>query len=291
MGTFKTAALAGGLLLVWTVTTGCVSRDEYLREKFARNKAVERAETLDRDLSDERNRVIALESERESMRRELDGKTAMAETLKAENERLDEYVARLKADFDDLSTRGVGDIRVVEVKLPPELDRALKEFAAQYPDAVEYDAHRGAVRWKSDLTFAKGSDDVRPHALQSLRAFAGIVKSAAASRFEVIVVGHTDNLRIGPATARKHPTNWHLSVHRSIAVMNAIAREGVPQERLGVMGYGEHRPAVPNPLRGGAEANRRVEIFLVGSHDEMPTQTGAARPAGESIAGSGEEGS
>ncbi len=272
MSTLRMMGLVSVLSLVWITSTGCVSRDEYLREKFARRKAVERSETLERDLADERNRVLALESASESMRRELDTKSALADTLKRENERLDQFVAKLQGDIDEMMKRGIGEVKVVKVQLPPELDRALKEFAAQYPGAVEYDADRGAVRWKSDLTFDKGSDLVRSDALPSLKKFSEIVNSEAAKPFEIVVVGHTDNLRIGPVTAKNHPSNWHLSVHRSIAVMGTLNRYGVGFGRLGVMGYGEYQPRVPNPPTGGAEANRRVEIFLVSPHEPGPTQ-------------------
>ncbi|HPF41760.1 MAG TPA: OmpA family protein [Phycisphaerae bacterium] len=246
---------------------GCVSRDEYLREKFARRKAVERAETLERDLADERARVMALEAQFGSLKGQLNTQTAMTSTLKAERDRLSTYSNRLQTEIDSLARQQIGAIKVVEVKLPAELDRQLKDFASRYPDSVEYDAERGAVRWKSDLTFAKGSDDVQPDAADSLRSFAQVVNSGAASGFEIIVVGHTDNLRIGPVTGREHPTNWHLSVHRAIAVMNVLAGAGVPQDRMGVMGYGEFRPRVDN-TRGGAEENRRVEIYLVASRDD-----------------------
>jgi chemotaxis protein MotB len=272
MSTIRMWALLGGLVVAWGISSGCVSRDEYLREKFARRKATERAETLERDLADERNHTIALETERSSLQRELDTKSAMADTLKGEVGRLDGYAKGLKGELDGLSAKGIGDVKVVQVKLPAELDRALKSFSAQYPDSVEYDSERGAVRWKSDLTFAKGSDEVRSSVLDSLKAFSEIVKSAAASQFEVIVVGHTDNLRIGPITARSHPTNWHLSAHRAISVMNELVRDGVSPERLGIMGYGENRPRVPNPARGGAETNRRVEVYLVSSREQIPGQ-------------------
>ncbi len=279
MSTIRMLGLTGSLLFVWMWSTGCVSRDEFLREKFARTKAIERAETLERDLADERNRVMALESERQHMGRELEITKDTANNYKAQNVRLDEFNQRLQAELDELSNRQIGEIKVVEVKLPPELDKALKSFAAQYPDEVEYDANRGVVRWKSDLTFAKGSDAVRDGARASLAAFADIVKSASAGAFEVVIVGHTDNLRIGPVTARKHRTNFHLSVHRAIAVKDVLASVGVQQDRLGVMGYGEFRPTVPNPSSGGSEANRRVEIFLVGSHERIPNETTALSPS------------
>ena len=85
----------------------------------------------------------------------------------------------------------------------------------------------------------------------------------AARDFDVMIVGHTDNVRISPGTAKTHPTNWHLSVHRAVSVLFELNRDGINFDRMGVMGYGEFRPRVPNPERGGAEANRRVEIFLV----------------------------
>lgn len=281
-GVWKTcvvAAFGAGML----ASTGCVSRDEFLKTDFARRKALERAEALERDLADERAKSMALEAEREALRRELDTKTAFAETLRGENERLDAYVRKLQSQIDDLA-KGVGRIEVVEVKLPPELDRALKELAAKFPDQIEYDERQGAVRWKSDLTFAKGSADVQGLVDASLRAFAEIVNSPAASQFDVVVVGHTDNLRIGPVTARLHPTNWHLSAHRAIGVMAKLRDFGVDQRRVGVMGYGEFRPRVPNPPTGGAEQNRRVEIFLVSGKDRVPgmdsgavSSTGASR--------------
>ncbi len=255
--------------IVIAAVAGCVSRDEYLRTDFARRKALERAETLDRDLSDERNRSLAVETERDSLRRELDAKNAESETLKTENTWLAEHMDKVQGQLDDMLARHIGDVEVVEVKLPAELDRALKAFVKNHPEEIEYDPQRGAVRWKSDLTFAKGSDSVRESARAALAEFAEIVNSEAASQFEVIVVGHTDKLPIGPVTARKHPTNWHLSVHRAVSVMFALHQNGVGYERMGCMGYGEFHPREPNPARGGNEANRRVEIFLVGGRNAV----------------------
>jgi chemotaxis protein MotB len=167
---------------------------------------------------------------------------------------------------------------VVEVKLPPELDRALQQFAAKYPQTVEYDAQRGLVRWKSDLTFALGSDMVRDDAKAALSEFARIVNSPAAGGFEVVIAGHTDNVPIR-ASAAKFPTNWHLSCFRAIAVMFALRDYGVDSERMGCMGYGEYRPREPNPPRGGNERNRRVEIFLVSAKSGLPGAVGSDAPA------------
>src|SRR5262245_30492508 len=171
MSTYARSLLLCGFALLIAAASGCVSRDEYLRTEFARRKAAERADAAERDLADERARVQALEAEREALKRELDTRSAMSETLKGEKSRLDAYARKAQGQLDDALKRGVGGIEVVEVKLPPELDKALKQLASQYPDSIEYDAQRGAVRWKSDLTFDKGSDHVKDTIKSSLQAF------------------------------------------------------------------------------------------------------------------------
>ena len=152
------------------------------------------------------------------------------------------------------------------VMLPPELDEALRALAAQYPDLMIYDAKRGMVQMTSDLTFDLGSADLKSDAQSSLGKLAEVLKGAAASSYEVRIVGHTDNVPIkNVGTRAKHPTNVHLSVHRAISVRDAIVGAGVAAGRCSVAGWGEFRPVVANPAVGGARANRRVEIFLVPS--------------------------
>ena len=91
-----------------------------------------------------------------------------------------------------------------------------------------------------------GSDQVKPEAASALDALAKICSTQDAQAYQVLIVGHTDDMRISrPETRAKHPTNWHLSVHRAIAVMN-ILKKGMPAHRLAVMGFGEFRPLAPN---------------------------------------------
>ncbi|MCK6457539.1 MAG: OmpA family protein [Phycisphaerae bacterium] len=251
-------------------SVGCVSRDEYLRTKFTLDNANARLAGLETELADERSRNNDLRNQVETLQREKDTLQALADNLRTENARLDAYSKDLLAKMNDVLNKGLpSKIDVVEVKLPPELDRALKEFAAKYPDTVEYDPAKGVVRWKSDLTFALGSDVVREQAKQALQAFSQIVNSPAAAGFEVVIVGHTDNVPIRKSAAR-FPTNWHLSCFRSIAVMFALHEYGVDYTRMGCMGYGEHRPREANPPTGGNERNRRVEIFLVSAKSPLP---------------------
>jgi chemotaxis protein MotB len=255
------------MVSVSILVSGCVGLDEHNRVKFALRKAQAKNEELARDLEDARSKANLLEQQASGQDNELAVQKSLAESLREENERLAKSYDQLQQEFEALVKKlGMPKPIVVERVLPAELDKALESFAAAHPDAVDYDAKRGVVKWKSDLLFALGSDVVKQTAVSALKGFASIVNSPAASGFDVIVVGHTDNIPIGkPGTRAKHPTNWHLSTHRAISVMNQLTAAAVKQQRLGVMGYGEYRPVAPNTTDDGRQKNRRVEIFLVPS--------------------------
>lgn len=267
MGTVRAAGWM--LTVAWAaiMASGCVGLDEHNRVKFALRKAEAKNEELSRDLSDARLRAQTFDQQLAARDSELSAQRSLAGNLQQENERLGKAYDQLQAEFSALVKKlGLPEPIVVERVLPPELDKALQDFAAGHPEQVEYDPKRGVVKWKSDLLFALGSDVVKATAAESLQSFAAIVNSPAAAGFDVIVVGHTDNIPIVKAETRaKHPTNWHLSVHRAISVMNELSRAAVPHERIGVMGYGEYRPIAPNTTDDNRQKNRRVEIYLVRS--------------------------
>jgi len=150
------------------------------------------------------------------------------------------------------------------VSLPVELSTMLEDFAEEN-EMVTYDAARGIVKFKSDLLFEVGSDKVASTAAQAVKLLCGILNSEQAREFDIIIAGHTDDIPIGrPATRAKHPTNWHLSAHRAISVLNLMASGNIDSKRMSVRGFGQYRPVELNkPNKGGNPKNRRVEIYIV----------------------------
>jgi len=148
--------------------------------------------------------------------------------------------------------------------LPVELSTMLEDFAKD-KEMVEYDSSRGIVKFKSDLLFEPGSDKVAPAAGEVVKSLCKILNSEQGKKFDVIIAGHTDDIRIGkPATRAIHPTNWHLSAHRAISVLDIMSNSGTSPERMSVRGFGEFRPIAPNkPNKKGNPKNRRVEIYIV----------------------------
>jgi len=165
--------------------------------------------------------------------------------------------------------------------LPDSVNAVLEQLAADYPDIFDFDARLGMLRFKSDVTFDLGSAKLTSKAETVLKKFAEILNQGEARNLEVRVVGHTDNVAIRrAATAAQHPTNVHLSAHRSISVREALVNDGVGANRFMVGGYGEFRPIAENTSKGNAE-NRRVEVFLV------PMPSGAMASGSSSSSGSG----
>ena len=149
-------------------------------------------------------------------------------------------------------------------RLPVELTTLLEDFA-KGQEMIEFDADKGIVKFKSDLLFERGSDKVMPAAADAIKALSKILSNEQAKKFDIIIAGHTDDVPIGkPDTRAKHPTNWHLSAHRGISVLDVMKRSGIVQDRMSVRGFGEFRPVEENkPNRKGNPRNRRVEIYIV----------------------------
>lgn len=208
-----------------------------------------------------------------------DALTAQNESLSNLNQQLQDALAARDAAMDE-QNRLLADLRAGKAgaeqalldferrfgslnfgSLDPQTDSALRQLAAAHSNILEYIPERGLLRFKSDFTFGSGSDVVSEDARGTLRQLATILNGAAAG-YDIRVIGHTDSQQISAATARRHPTNVHLSAHRAISVRDVLVGSGVQPNRIEVAGRGEFDPVVPNNPGGNTAQNRRVEIFL-----------------------------
>jgi chemotaxis protein MotB len=236
--------------------TGCVS-DQQFKDLKMQNAAQEKR------IKDLESQVQAANLELEQAKRQIEalggkGNVEM-QALQQKIAALEEDIAKKKALIETMQKQLGG-----ATQLPAELSSMLEDWA-KGSDLVSFDAARGIVKFKSDLLFEKGSDEVAPSAMESVKALCGILNTEQAKAFDIIIAGHTDDLRISqPETKAKHPSNWYLSAHRAIAVLDAMTANGLVPERASVRGFGEFRPIVPNePSKKGNPQNRRVEIYIV----------------------------
>jgi len=254
----------GTAAMALTIGSGCVSLDEFKRIQAANRQLAADKEHVGQDLFDERNVNDQLRNRVKHLETEVATKDELIGNFRREiglNEKMSE--ATRKA-LEEMAGKNLAPIAIVGAKLPAPLDNALKKFAEEHPGEVAYDAARGSVKWKADLLFPLGSDEVKTGSVDSLKGFVDILKSPAASDFEIVVVGHTDTRPIvRTETKTKHPSNWHLSTNRAVAVAGILQKNGYPSGRVGAMGCSEYRPVADNSSEAGGSQNRRVEIYLV----------------------------
>ncbi len=267
-GSFFGLALVGGFVVL--SGTGCVTQD-----------VADRQQEL---LRDKNGQIVALEARLEEMQDRLSAAEANSGAagdllaVSAERDRLRSLLADANATIDDLASRPS-----VEMRMDPVVASALARLANANPNLMSYDAVRGVIQLQSDLTFGSGSIEVSPAAVSALNQLAAIFRSQEAAAYDVRIVGHTDNKPVRLLEGRRFNDNWELSLFRALAVKTVLTNAAVPDTRIEAAGRGEFVPVAQNSAEG-AQANRRVEIFLVESASSAAAAAEAARAEAEAAA-------
>jgi chemotaxis protein MotB len=110
----------------------------------------------------------------------------------------------------------------------------------------------------SDILFASGDARLSKPALGILQRLADSLRPFPNA---VRVAGHTDNR---PINTTAFPSNWELSAARAASVVHLFMDRGIAARRLAVIGYGEYQALMPNTSEIGRNANRRVEVMIMG---------------------------
>ena len=203
------------------------------------------AQNRTRQLSDQ-NR--SLQSQVASLNQQVAGLSASKDTLQS---RLDNLLAER------------GQLGGVRNPLPESTNRQFADLERRFP-GFEFDPQTGVSKFSNDILFNSGSDEIRSEARPLLSEFARILNEGEASQLNVLIAGHTDDQPVKKASTKaKHPNNWYLSAHRSIAVVEELKRDGIRESRMGQAGYAEFQPRVTSKSKDGRASNRRVEIYVL----------------------------
>ena len=250
------------LFVSFVLLGGCVSEQQYKELKLKELKLQNNTQ---------RDRIAELESRSQTTALELEKlQRALADAQSRGGIELNAMQQKAAALEEDLAKKKALIASMQQqllyggAVLPVELSTMLEDFAKGL-EMITYDSNRGVVKFKSDLLFESGSDKVASSATGSIKSLCGIMNTDQGKQFDVIIAGHTDDMRIARADTRaKHPTNWHLSAHRAISVLDLMAANNIESERMSVRGFGEYRPVEQNkPGKKGNTQNRRVEIYIV----------------------------
>lgn len=261
-----------GVIALGLLSFGCVSQEKYTALQIERDTLAQQLGRAQGDANSARAEAATLKSQLDALMASGTSSTALLNNLQNQNANLQAQLEELNRKYADAIARA-GQSGA----LPATLSNELETFARQNPDLVEFDAQRGMVKFKSDVTFAVGDATLTPKAKEVINRFATILNSPAASNFELLVAGHTDNAPVNnPRTIQAgHKNNWFLSAHRAISVAEALFSQKVSANRVGVIGFADQRPVASNASESGKQQNRRVEVII------LPTQVRGAPVAAQ----------
>jgi len=146
----------------------------------------------------------------------------------------------------------------------------LEQQQAALSDEVARWATAGAVKMEllrnglqitlpNEVLFATGSADLKLDGQHLLKELVGALEEVP---YQIVVIGHTDNVPIGPALAKRYPSNWELAGARAASVVRLMAGEGIPPQQLLAISMGDTRPVASNDTPAGRAENRRIDVRI-----------------------------
>lgn len=123
---------------------------------------------------------------------------------------------------------------------------------------------RMVLRLPNDVLFDSGRTELKPAGKSALSAIAKVLAMYPQRHFQV--AGHTDDV---PIHNDRFASNWELSSGRALRVLHFLVEKGVAADTLSAAGYGEVDPIATNDSVDGKKKNRRTEISLQPTIDEM----------------------
>jgi len=199
---------------------------------------------------------VAMESQAQKYKQALDaesGKTAALEQkLNAQQKQLKELSARAQTTSAQNS----------------QLEATTAQLQAETGELKG----RQAAMLNAQMLFTENSSKLTPEAKHSLDTIADAIREVKDKA--VVVAAYTDDTEGGKNGSAKR---WQLSSARALEVAKYLTGRGLDPKMIGVAGFGEGRPAVPNDTLANRALNRRAEVVL--THAQPVIKTVEVNPA------------
>lgn len=243
--------------------------------KEKHKSALDRIKKLEAELSAERKAWDENKSEYENKQASLEGENRV---MKKKLLSLGQDLSKLKTEAGQMvqnltqKDKEIADLKKAQAaaKKRAEQYRKLVESFQKMIDAGKLNVGirngRMVVQMSDKILFASGKANLKKDGEAALVEIANILKSIANRNFQI--AGHTDNI---PIRTKRFRSNWELSTARAVAVVKFMANSGMDPKRLSAAGYAEQDPVGDNETKEGRQLNRRIEITLMPSIDELPS--------------------
>lgn len=263
-------ATVAGLFLMVGGLAGCrvmsVAEYERMREheelaQYFKNQAEGLNKDVDRAVA-ERQRaqqdLASLQTELQAARSDLTAAERRLEEERGLAARAVEAAQVLSRQLDDLRQRNK---ELADRLAMPGVDVGPGVETIYGPEGYGY-------RIPGALLFAPGMAELREEAKETLDK---IVAQLKQTDEKIRVCGYTDSDPI-VHTAHLWDSNFQLSAARALAVLNYLASQGIPKQRMHFAGFGEYALIYDESGQEDKARSRRAEIWLLTAD---PTVEGA----------------
>ena len=94
-----------------------------------------------------------------------------------------------------------------------------------------------------DVLFSSGSATLSE---SGKAAVAQLAAELSEIPYQIVVIGNTDSVPIGPNPSSTFPSNWALAAARASAVVRYMADQGIPKTQLVAVSFGDTQPIATN---------------------------------------------
>ncbi len=246
---------------VFISTSACGYSEEEMRAKT-------------REIESLKKQLDAEEARNKQFQKDLDDMRAKVEQLKERLSSMGVDFASLEKDMEE-QARALAEYKKRAAQLEAikgrfELLRAKLQALTKLGLKVVIRNNKMVVQLPGDVLFDSGRETLRKKGREILLQVAGVVRNdSTLSKRDFQVAGHTDNK---PYKQGVFKDNWGLSVMRAREVLSFLIdpnEGGLSPKRWSAAGYGDTDPLTKNDTPEGRQANRRVELVVLPSLEEM----------------------
>jgi chemotaxis protein MotB len=213
-------------------------------------------------------------TERDAKAKELEAAKAKVAELEGQLQKMGAETAKMELSLEDqhraLEAYKLRAKQLEAIKARFELLRKKLEELTKLGLKVHIHRNRMVISLPGDVLFDTGKDTLRKDGQDILGKVAAVIKNdpGLANR-DYQVAGHTDN---APLSGGPFHDNWGLSVMRAreVVVFLVAGKTSIlPKQHWSAAGFGDTDPVASNADKAGQQQNRRADIIVVPSADEL----------------------
>ena len=264
-------------VLLLLSSTSCVTKKKYLIAENGRLEALQREETLTKQLVDCRDendqlsaRLSQLMRDTADMRRNIRSYREMLNTNLGEQDKLNELLTKKMQELDERerTINQLQDLINAQNEKVQSILQSVKDALMGFSSdelSVREENGKIYVAMSDKLLFQSGSATVDKRGKEALAKLAEVLNKQ--KDVDVNIEGHTDTK---PIHTVRFEDNWDLSVIRATSVVRILTKDyGVSPMQIVPSGRGEFMPVADNETADGRSKNRRTEIIIAPKLDEL----------------------